>query len=186
MNWLDIVLGIILAWSVAAGVARGFTRAIIGIVTSVLAIVLSIWFYGPAGAIVQDYVSHKTVANILGFFAVFGVVSLGGTLVGWSAAKMFKWAGLGWLDRIMGAGLGLLRWVLVAIVVVMILCAFTRTPPPQSVVESRVAPYVLDASQVLSYLAPKELKAGFDESYGKIRKLWDELWKRGAPAPVKL
>jgi len=175
VNWLDIVLCLILLVSIYAGLVRGFTRTVIGIVTTILAIVLAIWFHGAAGALFSDWVSHKTVANFLGFCIVFGVTMLAGALVGHLIARTLKFVGLGWLDRLMGGALGFVRAALIAAVLIMILCAFTRTPPPQSVAQSRLAPYMMEVANVLSYLAPRELKEGFQSSYEKVKQVWRKV-----------
>src|SRR5262245_44554429 len=99
MNWLDIVLGAILAGSTISGFVKGFARTVIGITATVLAFVLALWFYPAAGSIFSDYVSSRAVANFLGFLVVSALVILAGALLGRLLAMVFKWAGLSWLDR---------------------------------------------------------------------------------------
>lgn len=160
-----------------SGLWRGFARTIVGMLAALCAILGAIWFYGSAASLLHDYVSHPTVANFLGFVIVFTVVMLGGAAAGWLLAKAFKWAGLGWLDRLLGGGAGLVRGSLVSTGLVLLLCAFSRTPPPPSVVNSRLAPYMIEVANVVSYLAPRELKDGFQASYGKVKKIWREVLK---------
>ena len=184
MNWLDCVLGLILLSSILAGFARGFSRTVIGMVSVLLAVFLATWCYGVAGSFLQDYVSHKSVANFIGFLLVFlGVLAIGSG-VGHLLAKALKWTGLGWLDRLMGGGLGVVRGLLLGMALVMVLCAFTRQQPPKSVAESALAPYVIDASSLMATVAPRELKQGFNESYAQVKKLWKDLLKKG-PDPKK-
>lgn len=183
MNWLDIVLIVIIAWSVLAGLARGLARVVVGIGATILAIILAAWFYGSVGAIFQEYVSSRSVANIIGFLIIFIGVLVIGSLIGVMLAKLFKWVGLGWLDRLLGGAVGLLRGVVVAIVLIMVLMAFTPKPPPQSVVNSRLAPYVIDAASVLAGITPKELKDGFWESYEQVKKIWADTFRHGVQKP---
>ncbi|MBK5291895.1 MAG: CvpA family protein [Acidobacteriia bacterium] len=178
MNWLDVVIACILFGSAVSGVAQGFSRVIVGIIAVVAGLLLAFWTYGLAGGFLLDYVSHKSVANFIGFLLVFGGTVVLGALAGKLMAKMFKWVGLGWLDRLLGAGLGLLRGALISMAVVLMLCSFSRKPPPESVVESRLAPYLLDASSIVSAMAPKELRAGFDESYELVKKTWGEMFEK--------
>ncbi|MCZ2147566.1 MAG: CvpA family protein [Bryobacterales bacterium] len=174
MNWLDVVLGIVLLGSIVSGLIKGFIRAAIGITAAVLAVVLGMWFYGSAGSVFEEYVSSRNVSNFLGFTCVFFLVLLGGALLGRFLAMLFKWAGLSFVDRILGGCFGLLRGVLICIAVVMVLMAFSTTPPPRSVVNSTLSPYILDAARIFSKAAPRELTDGFETSYDKIRKLWAE------------
>ncbi len=175
MNWLDVLLACILLSSSIHGITRGFARAIVGFISTILGLFLALWFYGAAGSLVLEYTSHKSVANFLGFLTVFFLTVFAGAILGRILAKLFKWVGLGWLDRLMGAGLGVLRGALVSIGIVLVLCAFAKNPPPPSVVGSSLAPYLLGASNVLAHAAPHELKDGFNQSYEKVKKVWTEL-----------
>ena len=171
--------------SLLAGLIRGFARTVVGMVAVLLGIVLGAWCYGVAGGWLRDYVSHRAIANFIGFAIVFVAVVGAGTLVGYLLAKLFKWVGLGWLDRLMGGSLGLLRGALLATVLVMALCAFSRNPPPASVAGSRLAPYLIDAGGGLVAIAPRELKDGFDESHRRVKKMWEQMWKKAQRLPVR-
>jgi hypothetical protein len=57
--------------------------------------------------------------------------------------------------------------------------AFTIKPPARSVVESQLAPYVLDAARVLAAIAPHEISDGFTKGYQKIRERWAQAVKTG-------
>jgi membrane protein required for colicin V production len=185
VNWLDWVIALIVIASVFSGLRTGFARAAIGTVALLVGIVAGLWLYGSAGGWLRDYVSHKSVANLLGFCLVFFAVIGTGVAAGHLLAKLFKWVGLGWLDRLMGGALGLLRGTLFAMVLILALCAFSRQPPPAAVATSRFAPYIIDASSLMASVAPRELKDGFDESYRRVKKLWEEMWKKAGSLPVQ-
>lgn len=179
MNWLDMVLGGILAGSVVAGLFKGLVRTAIGMATSILAILLSLWFYRTAGAMLLDYTSSAAVANAVGFVGVFAAVLITGALLSRLLAAIFKWAGLGWLDRLLGGVFGLARGLLIAIAIVLAAMAFAVNPPPKSVVESELAPYVLESARIAARLAPEELTSAVENSYRKIR----EVLKKGLEKP---
>src|SRR5262249_10165655 len=142
---------------------------IVGIAATVIGLFAATWCYGAAGDIYREYVSSRAVSNFLGFVTVFLLVMLAGTLLGRLLQMLFKWVGIGWLDRVLGGCFGLVRGLLVAIVIVMILMAFTSNPPPRSVAESALAPYVMDSSHLMSRIAPRELTEGFQRSYDMMR-----------------
>jgi membrane protein required for colicin V production len=183
VNWLDIVLILIIASSIFSGFASGMARVIVGMGTTILAIILSVWFYGSMAGVFQEYVSSRAIANIIGFFVVFVCIMVAGGLLGALLAKLFKWVGLGWLDRLLGGALGLVRGILISVVLIMIVMAFTATPPPRSVVNSRIAPYVVGAASVLTAITPHELKDGFRESYERVKKAWNDTFETGAKKP---
>lgn len=179
MNWLDVVLGLTLASSVVFGGMKGFARTVVGITATLAAFFLAVWFYGAAGSMFMEYVSSKAVANFLGFIAVFALVILAGAVTGRLLAMAFKWAGIGWLDRTLGACFGLLRGLLISIAIVMVVMAFSLNPPPSSIVESEIAPYVLEAARIFSKVAPHELTDGFQKSYEKVHAAWSKAVEFG-------
>lgn len=160
------------------GLRQGFTRLLIGLVATLVGLLLAAWFYGTAGAFLIPYVSSKSLANIAGFLLVFLGVQLFGAALAWGLGKLFKWTGLTWLDRLLGAAFGLLKATLIGIILVIMLLAFPLKPAPESVANSTLAPYIIEASHILVYLTPRELKDGFLGSYDRVKKLW-----QGLPAP---
>lgn len=179
MNWLDVVLASILAGSVLVGLMKGLVRTVVGMVTSVAAVLLSLWFYGRAAELFAEYTSSPVVANALGFVLVFAGVFLLGMLTTRALAMIFKWAGITWLDRVLGAAFGLVRGLIFSTAIVMALMAFSLHPPPQAVVQSELAPYVLEAARMASAAAPEELKSAVEKNYQKIKDAWAEAWKKG-------
>ncbi|HUO29426.1 MAG TPA: CvpA family protein [Bryobacteraceae bacterium] len=180
MNWLDILLLILLAGSVVTSFSTGLAREVVGLISLIAALVLAIWFYGSAGAFLLPYVSSPEIAHFCGFLLVFaGVLILGGIL-GRLLARFMKVAGLSFVDRLLGAGFGLVRGLLISIAFVMALLAFTPgKSPPGAVVHSRVAPYVIDAARVCVAIAPHELKEGFHKSYQQVKSIWGSALKKG-------
>jgi membrane protein required for colicin V production len=168
---------------VFSGFSSGMARVIVGMGTTILAIILGVWFYGSMAGAFQEYVSSRAIANILGFFVVFVAVMLAGALLAALLAKLFKWVGLGWLDRLLGGALGLVRGILISVVLIMVMIAFTPNPPPRAVVNSRFAPYVVGAASVLTSITPHELKDGFRENYERVKKAWNETFETGAKKP---
>jgi membrane protein required for colicin V production len=180
MNWLDLVLAIILAASVAAGVRRGLSRQIIGLVSVVLALLLGIWFYGNVGYYLLPYASSRTLANAGGFVVVFcGVLALG-AVVSSVVGRFLKVTGLSIFDHLLGAGFGVLRGLVFAIAIIMGVMAFARgDKPPEAIVNSRMAPYVVDAARMFAAMAPHELKEGFRKTYAQVKSAWSDALEKG-------
>ena len=183
LNWLDIVLLIVLAVSVAEGVARGFARIGIGFGASIVGVLAGIWFYGMVAYFLLPYVSSPGIANFIGFLVVFLVCLTAGALLGKLLGALFKWAGLTWLDRLLGAAFGFLRGAVAGIAVVLAIVAFAPKRPPKAVVNSQYAPYFIEAANVCATLAPRELRDGFHDSYDKVKELWTEATRRRKQLP---
>ena len=178
MSWLDIILGVILICSLISGIRKGMIRMGIGLVAMVLAMVVAFWSYRSAGALFSDWTSSPTVANLIGFFVVFFGVIMVGSLLSMVLTRIFKWMGLTWLDRILGGAFGLARGAVVATVVLMVFTALAPGNPPPAVGESVVAPYLMGFAEVLSGLAPPELRSKFEAAYKKVKSdYWDPAQK---------
>jgi membrane protein required for colicin V production len=180
MNWLDFVLAIILLASVAAGFRRGLSRQIIGLVSVVLALLLGIWFYGNVGYYLLPYASTRALANAGGFAVVFCGVLMLGALVSFVVGKFLKVTGLSIVDHLLGAAFGVLRGLVFAIAIIMGVMAFSRgEKPPETVVNSRLAPYVVDAARMFAAMAPHELKEGFRRTYAQVKAAWSDALEKG-------
>jgi membrane protein required for colicin V production len=178
VNLLDILLAIIIGASLVTGFLAGFARVGIGFLATVTGTLFGFWFYGMPAEWFHRFIKSDTACNLLGFFAVFFGFIFVGALIGKLLSKLFKWTGLSWLDRLMGGAFGFVRGCLIAIAFVAVLLAFTPKPLPNWMVDSRVLPYAIEASNVCASLAPNKLKTDFRESMRDIQKMWDEQLKK--------
>lgn len=73
-----------------------------------------------------------------------------------------------------------------AVICVAVIMAFTPKPLPTWMVGSEVLPYVVDASDLCSKLAPSAVKEAFRDSMFEIRKLWEEELQKKRKKQEKL
>jgi membrane protein required for colicin V production len=180
MNWLDAVLLVILAVSVLTSFRKGLSREVIGLIAVILALILGIWFYGIAGSLMLPYVSSRSVANLTGFFLVFLGVVVAGVLVSYVVGRFLRVTGLSLVDHALGAVFGLVRGTLVAVALLMGIMAFSSgDQPPESVVNSRIAPYAVDTARFFVSMAPHELKDGYRKSYAQVKAAWQSAVEKG-------
>jgi membrane protein required for colicin V production len=179
VNWLDVVLLIVLAFSFLAGMIKGLARAVIGLVAVIAGLLFGFWFYRQAGSYVP-FIESRQIANIVGFFVIFiGIMLLGG-LVARLLEKIFKAVHLSWLNRLLGGGFGLVRGIAISAVLIVVIMAFSLRSPPPSVANSRVAPYVIHGARAVAAAAPYEVREGFHKSYTKLREAWTGAVRKGA------
>jgi membrane protein required for colicin V production len=178
VNWLDVVLIVILLVSVIMSARKGFSREVIGLAAAFLALVLAMWFYGLAGSFLMPFVSSARVANLLGFLLVVVVVLICGWMLGWIVRRFLRTVGLSFFDRLLGAAFGLVRGLLIAMA---LLTAFLSFGPQvdsntvsASMLNSKLAPYVLDASHVIVAVAPMELKSRFRKQYAQVKTVLEK------------
>jgi membrane protein required for colicin V production len=180
MNWLDLVLLVILAVSVATSFRKGLSREVIGLVAVLLALIFGFWFYGIAAALVLPYLSSRAAANLAGFFLVFFGVVLLGSIVSYVVGRFLRVTGLSFVDHALGAVFGLARGTLVAMALIMGIMAFSPgDQPPESVVNSRLAPYTVDAARFVVSMAPHDLREGFRKSYAQVKTAWQNAMEKG-------
>ena len=174
MSFLDLVLIAIVGGSVVSGFLAGFARAGVGFLAAITGVLFGFWFYGVPAVWIHTFVHSVAVSNLVGFLVVFvACVALGG-LIGLLLSKLFKWTGLSWLDRLMGAGFGFVRGGLIAVAFVSVLLAFTPRPVPAWMTGSFLLPYAIDTSKVLAALAPRALEDPVRDTVREIRQAWDD------------
>jgi len=170
VNWLDIVVLIIVGYSMFTGLRSGLSRSLVGIAATILGIVFAFSFYGWVADHLLGGMSSRELAKLLGFLIVFGAFLLAGALAGRTLARLFRLIGLAWLDRLLGAAFGFVR----AIIIVSVLVTVTLAFRPKSIEESKTLPYVIGASNALASMTPKEVKDKFHEAYENLKKMWSQ------------
>ncbi|MEI9975105.1 MAG: CvpA family protein [Ignavibacteriota bacterium] len=178
MSLLDILLALIIVSSVMAGFIAGFARVGIGFCATILGIVFGFWYYEAPAAWIHKTLSSQTVSNVLGFLVVLWAVLLVGALVAKVVSMVFKWTGLSWLNRLLGAVFGFARGALISVAFVAVLLAFAPKPIPNWMVNSLLLPYAIDASNICASIAPAALKDAFRTGMQEIRKDWEEQLKK--------
>jgi membrane protein required for colicin V production len=179
MNLLDLIVLVIVASSVIGGLMAGFARSGIGLLCSTLGVLCGFWFYWVPATWVHKFITSMMVCNVVGFFMIFTAFLALGALVGKFFAGVLKQTGLGWLDRFLGATFGFFRGALATVALVSVLLAFTPTPMPNWLVDSRVLPYAIGASHTLTNIAPQELKDALTASIREVRQIWVEQLQKG-------
>ena len=185
MNFLDLLLVIIVGYSVVTGFMAGFARVGIGFVATLFGVLFGFWFYRMPAAFLQEYLRSEPASNLLGFFFVFSVFVIAGGVLARILSSAFKWVGLSWLDRFLGAGAGFVRGAFLAVAIVTVITAFAPNPPPNFIVNSKILPYSSAAGSVFAATAPRQLKDSYRQSLAKLHSLWDNMKFPTKPGKLK-
>jgi membrane protein required for colicin V production len=173
INWLDVLLGGILLLSCLGAIRNGLTKEIVRLIALVGGVIGGMWWYSDAGAYFQPWLPDKGVSSFAGFLAILLGSLTAGMVVAWVLVKLLGWVGLRWFDRLLGGAFGLVRGVLVCAALVLGLLAFAPlTRSTEVVAESRIAPWVLHATQFTSLAAPSELRQAYDENFARVKAAW--------------
>jgi len=178
VNLLDILLILIIGTSVFAGFVTGFAKVGIGFAATICGLLFGFWFYTTPAAFFRTYITSTTVSNVLGFLVIFLVIEVLGALIAAIVFRFFRWTGLSFFDKILGAAFGFVRGALIGVGFVAVLLAFSPRPVPNWMVDSQLLPYAVDASNMLAAMAPRALTDGFHSALAEIRKDWDEQLKK--------
>jgi membrane protein required for colicin V production len=172
VTFIDFILLAAIFGFTAKGLAGGFARVGIGFIATIVGIICAFWSYGIPSAWIMPYVNSRPVANLLGFLVILGAFGIAGGLVGMILARIFRWVGLSWLDRLGGAAFGFVQGLVVAVALVTVVVACSPAPPPDMVARSTVIPYLLGPSNVMAAMIPKELRDSFHDTTDKVRHMW--------------
>ncbi|WP_457572279.1 CvpA family protein [Desulfovulcanus sp.] len=175
MNSLDIFFIIVLAFFLLRGIFRGLIQEISSIVGLFLGFFLANKYYSVALPYVTKIIPNNNWGQITSYMAIFfGTMAL--TLMLSIALKsLLKLAMLGWLDRIGGGSLGLIKACLICSITLLVLTSFLPTKT-QFIHESKLAPYVHNVSKILGNFLPQGLKQKFEDQASSIQSLWQENW----------
>ncbi len=186
MSWLDLLLGSIIVLSALTGARKGFSREIIGLIAAVLALVAAAWCYRTVAYRFEPYVHSPLMASVGGFLAVFLGVLIAGALLSAVVGRILDSIGLSWMDRLLGAGFGAIRGMLMGFGVLMLFSTWFAHEGNQqasaAVLHSRVAPYVMKLSGLVNRFLPADLEEKFLKQYGQIKTIWQDAQDRQTTA----
>jgi membrane protein required for colicin V production len=86
----------------------------------VIAALAAIHFSAPIGMMLPDFGGNPAARYVTAFALIAIVVLIVGALAGWVLSRLVRAIGLGFLDRLLGAVVGLARGVLIVVLGVLI------------------------------------------------------------------
>lgn len=165
LSVFDIVAGVIALSFMVYGALRGMARLTLHVAGLVLGCVLAMryseWLALKLGAGAAAVSAGWDPLRLLSYAIIFLTVTVIASLVAWPVTRLLAAAHLGFLDRLAGAGAGLLMAVLLICGAMIPLVALS---PPNGGVATRdsvLAPYAVAGGDYLKALAPEPLRSRF-------------------------
>ncbi|HDL19583.1 MAG TPA: CvpA family protein [Bacteroidetes bacterium] len=122
MNLFDLVILAVLAIFVFNGFRCGFLREIAGLIGIVVAFILAVRFMNDLSVIASYYLGMSPrVAVAVTAVAIFIFVLIAFILLSKILRKLMELATLGWIDRLLGSLLGLLKGGLIVSILALII-----------------------------------------------------------------
>lgn len=122
MTTIDIIILI----AIGAGAIRGFMKGFIRQLTSILGLIAGLLaakalYASLAEKLCPAVTDSMTVAQVLSFIIIWIAVPLIFTVVASVLTKAMEVISLGWLNRFLGAGLGALKFLLLASLLICVI-----------------------------------------------------------------
>ena len=171
MNALDIVIGIILVFTLIRGIFRGLVVEISSIIGIFGGIYGAVFYYPVAAQFLQRWISDTAYTNIIGFLLIFGVIFVLVGILGVVIKYLLNIASLGWFDRLCGAAFGGVKGILIASVLLFALTTFLPGGTPL-IKTSRLAPHVAVITEGIVKIIPQNMKQRFGEKYKDVKREW--------------
>ncbi|MFY8126351.1 MAG: CvpA family protein [Hydrogenophaga sp.] len=156
IGWLDGTLWVVLAFSVALGALRGLIREVVSLAAWVLAFLLAQVHAETVAAWLPAGLSVPVVRLAAGFALIFIGVAVAGALLSWVLGRFLQAVGLRPIDRILGAGFGLARGLVLLLGVTLMVVALGLQSQPVWA-QSETAMWLTQTLQELKPLLPGAL-----------------------------
>ncbi|MGH8800635.1 MAG: CvpA family protein [Casimicrobiaceae bacterium] len=139
-----IVIGIV-GLSTLFAFARGFVRVAISLAAWVIALVAAFQYADAFAAMLPAFGGGTRARYVAAFVVVVAAVLLIGGLLGWLLSRLVRAVGLGFIDRSLGAVLGVARGLLIVVIGVLV-AGLTTLPRQEWWRNAMFAPPLVDAA----------------------------------------
>jgi membrane protein required for colicin V production len=156
MTWLDYAVIGVFSASLVWGAWRGLVREVISILGWVIAFLAANLFAGPLGPAMPEAIPSPELRLAAAYVAVFVGALIATSLVGLLLSKIVKAAGLGGVDRMLGAVFGAARGAVIVLAAAL-LAGLTSAPRQAYWRDSASGPLLSQAAGMLKPLLPQTL-----------------------------
>lgn len=174
MNPFDIAIIVIMTFCLIRGAFRGIIKE----ASSIVGVIAGIWaaysYYQPLSGLVDkigQIFPSSSYIDIFSFLIIFGAVFAGVSALGVLIKYLLKIVFMSWVDKVCGAGFGMIKGFMIVSVLLLILTAFLDSGTPL-VKNSVLSPYVSSASETMSRFASKDMRKKFSDKMEVARKSW--------------
>ena len=171
MNPLDIIIIVILAFTLIRGIFRGLVKELSSIIGVLAGFYAAYSYYPLVADFLTRWISNSGYRNILAFLVIFCSILVIVGIVGLLIKYVLKIASLGWFDRTCGAIFGLVKGVLIVSVIILMLTTFLPKGAP-FIRNSMLSPHVMVISEKMIKMVPPEMKKEFFDKFKELKKDW--------------
>ena len=119
MTWLDIVILLPLLVGLVRGTMRGLITEIIAIAAVILGFIgAKIWGHVFSAWLLSQFTWPQPVCDAVAYALLFLGIAIALNIAGRLLSKLLKAINLGWINRVLGATFGLLKWAFIVLALV--------------------------------------------------------------------
>mgnify|MGYP000017542188 FL=1 len=141
-NQVDLVILIITVLSSAFGLWRGLIKEVLSLLTWIAALLVSRVYSEPLAGLMTGMIENDGIRYVSAFALLFVIVMMFGTFLNFLMSKLLNFTGLKLADRLLGAGFGVARGVIIVLVIMFITSMFVSET--QLWQQSQLVPYGMD------------------------------------------
>jgi membrane protein required for colicin V production len=171
MNPFDILIIVILGYSLVRGLFRGLVKEVSSIIGVFGGFYAAYTYYKILAKLFSGLINDVSYLNILSFLIIFCGVLIVVSVLGVIIKYLLNIAFLGWVDRIGGLIFGITKGILIVSVLFISLTAFL--PKGSAFIKnSELAPHVSWVSENMAKVVSQEMKIDFMTKLGELKKTW--------------
>ncbi len=171
MNPFDILIIVILGYSLVRGLFRGLVKEVSSIIGVFGGFYAAYTYYKIVAKLFSGLINDVSYLNILSFLIIFCGVLIVVSVLGVIIKYLLNIAFLGWVDRIGGLIFGITKGILIVSVLFISLTAFL--PKGSAFIKnSELAPHVSWVSENMAKVVSQEMKIDFMTKLGELKKTW--------------
>jgi len=171
MNPFDILILVILGYSLIRGLFRGLVKEISSLIGVFGGFYAAYTYYKLLANLLSGLIQNISYLNILSFLIIFCSVLIVVSVLGIIIKYLLNIAFLGWVDRVGGVIFGLAKGILIVSILFISLTAFL--PQGAAFIKNSVmAPHVSWVSEKMAKVVSPEMKQDFMSKLGELKKAW--------------
>ncbi|MFA7295934.1 MAG: CvpA family protein [Dehalococcoidia bacterium] len=160
MNWLDLAIAAVIAWSTFSAFRSGLIRVVVSLISTVVGAVLAGRLYSQLAENIDFIAGAPEVRNLLAFVAIFGGLIVLGQVLAMVLRTASSLLFLGPIDHLGGAVIGFVQGLLVVELLLFAVTTYPATPGLARALEgSTLAPVFINRIPVFERLLPVEFRA---------------------------
>jgi membrane protein required for colicin V production len=171
MNPFDILIAVIIGFCLIRGIFRGLVKELSSLVGVMAGFYAAYSYYTPLAKLLSKYLSFAAHSQITSFLLIFCVVFIIISILGVIIKYLSSISSLGWVDRICGAGFGLIKGLLITFVLFI---AFTTFLPKNNTImeKSLLAPHLSYVPAKMIKVVNQDMKQEFMKNIEGLKKIW--------------